>query len=101
VAAIPYGETSTYRSIAAALGNPTMGRAVGAAVRANPLSILVPGHRVLAGNGALAGYSAGIDAKRFLLDLEAGRALSAHRGGEQIRRGIGAPVGSNASTGAE
>ncbi|WP_343206281.1 methylated-DNA--[protein]-cysteine S-methyltransferase [Arthrobacter zhaoguopingii] len=75
VARIPYGQTRTYRSIAAALGNPAMGRAVGAAVRANPLSILIPGHRVVAGNGALAGYAAGIDAKRFLLDLE-GAAVS-------------------------
>ncbi len=75
VARIPYGQTRTYRSIAAALGNPAMGRAVGAAVRANPLSILIPGHRVVAGNGALAGYAAGIDVKRFLLDLE-GAAVS-------------------------
>jgi methylated-DNA-[protein]-cysteine S-methyltransferase len=74
VAAIPYGNTRSYRSIAAALGNPAMGRAVGAAVRANPLSIVVPGHRVVAGNGALAGYAAGIEVKRYLLDLEDGGA---------------------------
>jgi methylated-DNA-[protein]-cysteine S-methyltransferase len=101
VAAIPYGETRTYRSIAAVLGNPAMGRAVGAAVRANPLSILVPGHRVVAGNGALAGYAAGVEAKRFLLDLEAGRRFCADIGGERIGEGIGAPVGSNAEGGAK
>ncbi|WP_294568534.1 methylated-DNA--[protein]-cysteine S-methyltransferase [uncultured Arthrobacter sp.] len=86
VARIPYGQTRTYRSIAAALGNPAMGRAVGAAVRANPLSILIPGHRVVAGNGALAGYAAGIDAKRFLLDLE-GAAVS--QGVKTARRAAG------------
>ncbi|MHA7264084.1 methylated-DNA--[protein]-cysteine S-methyltransferase [Arthrobacter sp. TMN-37] len=95
VARIPYGQTRTYRNIAAALGNAAMGRAVGAAVRANPLSILIPGHRVVAGNGALAGYAAGIDAKRFLLDLE-GTAVSE---GINTAQTAGAVGGSGKGTG--
>ena len=101
VAAIPYGETRTYRSIAAVLGNPAMGRAVGAAVRANPLSILVPGHRVVAGNGALAGYAAGIEVKRYLLDLESGGTTGADRETMRIGGSIGAPAGSIVRGGAE
>jgi methylated-DNA-[protein]-cysteine S-methyltransferase len=71
VADIPYGQTRTYKEIAEALGNPSMGRAVGAAVRANPLSIIVPGHRVVGAGGATTGYAAGVAVKRALLDLEA------------------------------
>ncbi|WP_081737983.1 methylated-DNA--[protein]-cysteine S-methyltransferase [Arthrobacter sp. H41] len=74
---IPYGETRSYRDIASELGNAAMGRAVGAAIRANPLSILIPGHRVVAGNGAVTGYAAGVEVKQFLLDLEGGRAAAA------------------------
>ncbi|RJU03208.1 methylated-DNA--[protein]-cysteine S-methyltransferase [Arthrobacter frigidicola] len=110
VARIPYGQTRTYRSIAAALGNPAMGRAVGAAVRANPLSILIPGHRVVAGNGALAGYAAGIDAKRFLLDLEGAavsqgvktaRSAAGERGRTGITAGPAVPAESAAATAGE
>lgn len=71
VAAIPYGETRTYKDIADALGNESMGRAVGAAVRANPLSIIIPGHRVVGAGGAVTGYAAGVAVKRALLELEA------------------------------
>jgi methylated-DNA-[protein]-cysteine S-methyltransferase len=71
VSAIPYGETRTYKNLADALGNGSMGRAVGAAVRANPLSILIPGHRVVGSGGAITGYAAGIPVKRALLELEA------------------------------
>jgi methylated-DNA-[protein]-cysteine S-methyltransferase len=71
VADIPYGQTRTYKEVAEALGNPSMGRAVGAAVRANPLSIIVPGHRVVGTGGATTGYAAGVAVKRALLDLEA------------------------------
>ncbi|MHA7238522.1 methylated-DNA--[protein]-cysteine S-methyltransferase [Arthrobacter sp. TMS1-12-1] len=70
--AIPYGERRSYRDIAARLGNPAMGRAIGAAVRSNPVSILVPGHRVVSRTGAVIGYAAGTDVKRALLELEAG-----------------------------
>jgi methylated-DNA-[protein]-cysteine S-methyltransferase len=68
---IPYGETRSYGALACALGRPSASRAVGAANGKNPLSILVPCHRVIAGTGALTGYAGGIDAKRWLLEHEA------------------------------
>jgi len=71
LSAIPYGETRSYRDIAARLGNPAMGRAIGAAVRSNPVSILVPGHRVVSRTGAVIGYAAGTEVKIALLELEA------------------------------
>lgn len=71
VSNIPYGETRTYKDIAETLGNGSMGRAVGAAVRANPLSIIIPGHRVVGAGGAVTGYAAGVAVKRALLELEA------------------------------
>lgn len=71
VSQIPYGETRTYKDIAHTLGNAAMGRAIGAAVRANPLSILIPGHRVVGSGGAVTGYAAGVPVKRALLELEA------------------------------
>lgn len=67
---IPYGATSTYARQAAAVGAPTAVRAVGAANGRNPISIVVPCHRVVGANGSLTGYAGGVDAKRFLLDLE-------------------------------
>lgn len=70
LAEIPYGERRSYREIAAGLGNPAMGRAVGAAVRANPLSIITPGHRVVSTTGKVVGYAAGTEAKTALLELE-------------------------------
>ncbi|WP_035764039.1 methylated-DNA--[protein]-cysteine S-methyltransferase [Arthrobacter sp. H20] len=72
---IPYGETRSYKELAAQLGNPSMGRAVGAAIRVNPLAIIIPGHRVVRSTGGITGYSAGPETKRFLLDLEAGDAI--------------------------
>lgn len=66
--AIPYGETRTYASVAAELG--TSARAVGSANARNPLSIVVPCHRLVGATG-LTGYAGGIDKKRWLLDLEA------------------------------
>ncbi len=68
---IPYGETTSYKQIADRLQTGAM-RAVGSANGRNPLSIIVPCHRVIASNGTLAGYSGGLDKKRFLLDLEKG-----------------------------
>jgi methylated-DNA-[protein]-cysteine S-methyltransferase len=67
---IPYGECRSYRDVAEQLGNPRMGRAIGAAVRANPVSIIVPGHRVVSSAGTVIGYAAGAGTKRALLDLE-------------------------------
>ena len=70
IANIPYGQTSSYKSIASAIGSPKAVRAVGTAVGSNPLSILVPCHRVLTSNGGLGGYAGGLDAKRVLLKRE-------------------------------
>jgi methylated-DNA-[protein]-cysteine S-methyltransferase len=67
---IPYGQRRSYRDIAAQLGNAGMGRAVGAAIRANPVSIIVPGHRVVSSTGAVVGYAAGNATKMQLLDRE-------------------------------
>jgi methylated-DNA-[protein]-cysteine S-methyltransferase len=68
---IPYGETRSYAAIAAQIGHPAAVRAVGAANGRNPLSIVVPCHRVVGSNGHLTGFAGGIAAKRHLLDLEA------------------------------
>lgn len=67
---IPYGETRTYRDIAIGLGRRSLSRAVGTALGANPVPIIVPCHRVVALNGALGGYTGGIEIKRALLRLE-------------------------------
>jgi methylated-DNA-[protein]-cysteine S-methyltransferase len=67
---IPYGETTTYSALAAAVGRPSAWRAVGAANGRNPLPVIVPCHRVLGAAGALRGYGGGLDRKRALLDLE-------------------------------
>ena len=71
--AIPYGTTTTYGALAAALGAPAAVRAVGAANGRNPLSIVRPCHRVVGATGALTGYGGGLEAKRVLLALEARR----------------------------
>jgi len=70
IGAIPYGETTSYGALAAALAVPSHARAVGGAVGSNPLSIIVPCHRVLGKSGQLTGYAGGLDRKRFLLELE-------------------------------
>lgn len=70
VLAIPYGETRTYRDIAAAIGRPAAIRAVGAANGANPLSIIVPCHRLVGADGTLRGYGGGLPVKAHLLELE-------------------------------
>lgn len=71
LAEIPYGETTTYAAIARAIGKPRAVRAVGAANGKNPLSIVVPCHRVIGNDGTLTGYAGGLPSKRRLLDLEA------------------------------
>jgi len=68
--AIPYGETRSYKEIAALVGRPSASRAVGMANNRNPVSIIVPCHRVLGHSGALVGYGAGLPLKVFLLALE-------------------------------
>lgn len=74
---IPYGETRSYRDLARRVGRPDAVRAVGAANGRNPLSIIVPCHRVIGAGGALTGYAGGIDNKRWLLALERGDAARA------------------------
>ena len=68
--AIPYAHTISYVELARRIGNPNASRAVGLANGANPLSIIVPCHRVIGASGALTGYGGGLPAKRFLLDHE-------------------------------
>jgi methylated-DNA-[protein]-cysteine S-methyltransferase len=68
--AIPYGETCTYRALAERIGHARAVRAVGAANGANPIPIVIPCHRVIGSDGSLTGFGGGLDAKRYLLDLE-------------------------------
>lgn len=70
LAAIPYGETVTYGELAAALADGTIAQEVGQAVGSNPLSIVIPCHRVVGRNGQLTGYAGGLARKQFLLELE-------------------------------
>jgi methylated-DNA-[protein]-cysteine S-methyltransferase len=92
---IPYGQRRSYRDIAAHLGNAGMGRAVGAAIRANPVSIIVPGHRVVSSTGAVVGYAAGNATKTELLDRESDGVPDADPvplgSKESVVRGIDAP----------
>lgn len=69
--AIPYGDTRSYGAIARSIGRPDRARAVGAAVGATPVPIVVPCHRAVGANGDLTGYGGGLHRKRALLDLEA------------------------------
>lgn len=71
---IPYGEVRSYREIADQIGRPTAARAVGMANGRNPLSVIVPCHRVIGSSGAMTGYGGGLERKRTLLDLEASAA---------------------------
>ncbi len=71
IAAIPYGATMTYGSIAAELGEPGAARAVGTACNRNPVPVLVPCHRVVGAGGKLVGFGGGLDRKRRMLELEA------------------------------
>jgi len=68
--AIPFGETRTYGQLAKQLGNPQASRAVGAANGRNPISIIVPCHRVIGSSGKLTGFAGGLEAKERLLNLE-------------------------------
>lgn len=67
---IPYGTTISYASLAKIIGCPGSTRAIANAVGANPLSIILPCHRVIGSDGSLTGYAGGLTAKRFLLSLE-------------------------------
>jgi len=67
---IPYGQTRTYKEQAEAVGNVKACRAVGAANGKNPISIIIPCHRVIGSDKSLTGYAGGIDVKKALLELE-------------------------------
>ena len=67
---IPYGKVASYRDIAVQIGNPKAVRAVGGANHNNPISIIIPCHRVVGSDGSLTGYGGGLDAKKWLLELE-------------------------------
>jgi methylated-DNA-[protein]-cysteine S-methyltransferase len=79
---IPYGETTTYGELAQRLGHPGAARAVGRANGRNPISIVVPCHRVIGASGALTGYAGGLERKRALLTLE----------GAGVEREVGLPA---------
>ena len=68
---IPFGQTRTYSELANQIGNPKAVRAVGAANGKNPISIIVPCHRVIGASGKLTGFAGGLDAKEKLLRIEA------------------------------
>jgi methylated-DNA-[protein]-cysteine S-methyltransferase len=70
IAQIPYGQTASYGELARALGGPQTAQEVGAAVGRNPLSILIPCHRVIGSDGKLTGYAGGLKRKQHLLELE-------------------------------
>jgi len=70
---IPYGSVSTYAQVARHIGAPRAARAVGNALAANPIPVIVPCHRVVRTGGALGGYGGGLDRKEWLLDLEGAR----------------------------
>jgi methylated-DNA-[protein]-cysteine S-methyltransferase len=76
---IPFGKTKSYLDLARAIGSPEASRAVGAANGKNPLSIVVPCHRVVAADGALTGFAGGLERKAALLALEAGP-VNSHEG---------------------
>lgn len=71
---IPYGETRSYGAIAAQVDSPKAARAVGLANNRNPISLIIPCHRVIGASGALVGYGGGLDKKEWLLEMEKKRA---------------------------
>jgi len=80
---LPYGSTSTYSKLAAVIGRPSACRAVGAANGRNPLAVIVPCHRVIGASGELTGYGGGLERKRVLLALEAGKGRESQHGREE------------------
>jgi methylated-DNA-[protein]-cysteine S-methyltransferase len=81
---IPFGETTSYGAIATRIGAPGAARAVGAANGANPVSLIVPCHRVIGSSGTLVGYGGGLDKKKWLLAHERGRDA-----GERVQQVLG------------
>jgi len=80
IAAVPLGTTSTYRSLATSCGNARGLRAAGAATGRNPISLIIPCHRIVGSDGSLTGYAGGLERKRTLLAHEAALATSHGRG---------------------
>lgn len=78
---IPFGQTYTYAQIAQKIGHPNAVRAVGAAIGRNPISLIVPCHRVIGSSGLLTGYAGGVDRKRWLLEHEGALEPAAHESG--------------------
>lgn len=76
---IPYGSTSTYGRLAEQLGNRALAQRVGQSVGHNPVSIIIPCHRVLGADGSLTGFAGGLERKRWLLELEEPPAAEAGR----------------------
>ena len=70
LARVPYGQTTTYGTLAAKVGSPRSARAVGMVMNRNPIPIVLPCHRVVGSNGSLTGYAGGLDVKERLLRLE-------------------------------
>ena len=91
LAEIPYGTTRSYGEQARTLGVPRAARAVGAANGRNPLSIVLPCHRLVGANGALTGFSGGLEVKRALLEHEAATAARAGAAGTSRTRTSPAP----------
>jgi methylated-DNA-[protein]-cysteine S-methyltransferase len=89
IGAVPFGETLAYHELAERAGHPSGVRAAGAAVGRNPLSIVVPCHRIIGADGGLTGYAGGLDRKRALLAHEA---TSPHRGGLRDAARCGAGI---------
>jgi methylated-DNA-[protein]-cysteine S-methyltransferase len=86
---IPYGETISYGELARRIGVPSASRAVGVANGHNPISVIVPCHRVIGADGSLTGYGGGLERKRVLLELEAGvQSLDNAPGGSTNRSGV-------------
>jgi methylated-DNA-[protein]-cysteine S-methyltransferase len=77
--AIPFGETRSYGQLAKLLNHPRASRAVGAAIGKNPVSIIVPCHRVIGSNGKLTGFAGGLDVKEKLLRLEQQNGAKSYR----------------------
>ncbi len=70
IAAVPFGATTTYGALAAQCGRPAAARAAGAATGRNPISLVIPCHRIVGGTGALTGYAGGLSRKEALLGFE-------------------------------
>ncbi len=75
LARVPYGETTTYGTLAARTGRPNAARAIGTVMHRNPVPIVLPCHRVIGSTGSLTGYGGGLPVKKFLLELEQGGTL--------------------------